>query len=909
MDLSKAKKLLDFDDKKVLYFWVAVILLIGIFERAGMLKYQGLYEPDGFYYYSIIMQTIANHYIRPALSIYSGFPWHNPIAESPGLEYITVIPYMLLHYFGVSALQIMRAMPIFFALLEIITIYYLTKFIVNSRIAGLLAMFFLAVSSGNIARTAALVYRGDSFISLFLMLSLLFMLLALEHMDALHGEKNELRRHMLREHVGSDIVYRHMSEEKELKRRQLSELSLLKGHSSDELEKLKALHKSELERLVEEHLREEELIYRSSGRSFDASRHGEGIAKPIAYLALSAFLLSMGVVIWTGSPYIVVVYMFAILLLLIYAFIAGNESLLFSDIMLSIALLSAYALEKLFIAVHFAPAGITLTGDKFFVFYMPLLIGTIAGWYIVKSNWKAARDPVGRFSILGIVAVIVLVLAFTIFLPYINAMTSTVGIDIIPPPPTITNTITYAVGQTTQELQKPSWAFLFGSFHVQLVLAPLGIILFLLLGDRIGKTTRHRLGVSINFNEGMLVMLAYLLVTAFLQYAAIRYNSLFSIPIAIFAAYGTYAIWALLKEKRLTQRAIIAFIAIVFDVLIAYELIKKVFPLFSTGLAMLFVSALIVNIMLIYVFVYSIYATSKRNMNLQHVFIGLMVALLVMNFYSTYVQSISVTQADGINPLFLQAMAWMRNNTPSNATVLTMWPDGSVVEAWAQRQSYTDSVGGENASRIYPFAHFLFGTNQSSLAYIEKVHPDYIVARTFWFDELGGVAVEGLVSNASAYGYDILESMNITQENITRNETAGVYTFTSPNYTAKMIVARFKNNGTTSLYAYIGSAQSKVLYPIERVLFYNTSSYMYSIVNTTTRPAINETLMISYGNRGITGAVILGPKLLSSNIFKLVYLCNYYGCPYNGTIRMRDIYMNNDTRIIKVYYNLTSSHK
>ncbi len=901
MHYKEVKKFFDLNNRYVFIAVVVVILAIGVFERTGMMKYQGLYEPDGFYYYSIITQTIANHFIRPHYSAFSGFPVHNIVAESPGLEYITVIPYMLLNGLGITALQIMRVMPIVFALLEIITAYYITRFIVDSRLAGVLSMFFIAVSSGNIARTAALVYRGDSFISLFLMLALLFMLLALRNMDLLYSDRHALRRRMLRERIGSELVRRHIKEEKELKGRHEAELAVIKGHESAELEKLRAFHAEEEKKLIEMHLKDEEALYieqKGKAPDHDASERGHSMLKPIAYILISAFLLSLGVVIWTGSPYIVVVYMFSILFILVYAFLAGDEHLLLSDILLSIGLLVAYALERLFMLIHFAPQGITLTGNKFFVFYLPLLAGALVAWYLVSRNFKIVRDPISRLSLLGIIVVVLLALSFTILLPFINAMTSTVGINLIPLPASITNTITYAVGQTTQELQRPTWDFLFSSFHVQLILAPIGILLFLFAGSRIGSTRRHKALIGVNFNEGMLAMLAYFVVTAFLQYAAIRYNALFSIPIAIFAAYGTYAIWALLRNRQITQKIVIAFIAVVFDIVIAYALATKIYPLFATGLALLVISAVMVNLLLIYVFVYSIYATMKSRLSLQSVFIGLMVALLVMNFYSTYVQSISVGQADGINPQFLQAMAWMRNNTASNATVLTMWPDGSVVEGWAHRQSYTDSVGGENASRIYPFASFLFETNQSSLSYIQEVHPDYIVARTFWFDEIGGVAVEGLVQNASAYGYDILTSLKAS-----RNNTASFYLFNSTTYKAEMVINNI--NGTSSLLAYIGAASSPTMVPITRVLFYNASSYSYSLVNTTTRPALNYTLMVSYSRNGITGATILGPKLLESNIFKLVYLCNYNGCPYNGSVRMRDIYMNNDTRILQVYYNST----
>ncbi|MGC8496230.1 MAG: STT3 domain-containing protein [Candidatus Micrarchaeia archaeon] len=898
------RKLTNLDDKRVFATIVLIILLIGVVERAPLLRYQGLYEPDGFYYYSIITQTIANHYIRPHYSIYSGFPSHNIVAESPGLEYITVIPYIVLHYFGISALAIMRVMPILFALLEMVTAYYLTRYIVKSKLAGLLAMFFIAVSSGNIARTSALVYRGDSFITLFIMVALLLMLMALESADELEAKRSNIRRIMIREGIGADLVKKHIIEENELAERHKAELSIIRNHDKNDIERFAEMHRNEELKLIESHISEESLYYRNAtGKSVEEKREDASASwwlKPIAYMVASAFVLSLGVVIWTGSPYIVVVYMFAILFMLVYSFIIGDEHLLFMDMLLSFALLLAYMLEQLWMLVHFAPLGITLTGSKFFVFYVPLLLGNIAAWYMVRNNMKIARDQISRLSIVGIVTVLIIAAAFTFLLPFVNAMVSTLGVHLIPLPASLTNSITYAVGQTTQELQKPTWSFLFGSFNVQLILAPLGIILFLLIGNKVGSTRRHGKSFGINFNEGFIAMLAYFVVTAFIQYTAIRYNSLFSVPVAIFAAYGTYATWALLKGRVITQKVAIAFIAIAFDLAMGYELIGHIYPLFATGIAMLILSALMVNALLIYVFAYGLYAATKSRLNLQNMFIGLMVALLVINFYQTYIESFTVTQADGINPQFLQAMVWMRNNTPTNSTVLTMWPDGSVVEAWAHRQSYTDSVGGENASRIYPFAHFLFENNESSLAYIEKVHPDYIVARTFWFDELGGVAVEGLVQNASNYGYDILDKLNITHD-----KNASFYIFTSPTYKAEMIIEN--QSGKPALYAYIGNASSNIMVPIKRVLFYNSANYTYSIVNTSSSQFVNETLMVSYDQRGITGGVILGLKLLSSNIFKLVYLCNYYVCPMgNSSISMRDIYMNNDTRIIKVYYNTSA---
>ena len=85
----------------------------------------------------------------------SGFPSHNAIGEAPGLLSVTVIPYDLLSFTGISYYTVMRWMPIVFGILEAITAYFLVKYLSKGRSLGLLAMFFLSISSGNIARTAA----------------------------------------------------------------------------------------------------------------------------------------------------------------------------------------------------------------------------------------------------------------------------------------------------------------------------------------------------------------------------------------------------------------------------------------------------------------------------------------------------------------------------------------------------------------------------------------------------------------------------------------------------------------------------------------------------------------------------------------------------------------------------------
>jgi hypothetical protein len=245
-------------------------------------------------------------------------------------------------------------------------------------------------------------------------------------------------------------------------------------------------------------------------------------------------------------------------------------------------------------------------------------------------------------------------------------------------------------------------------------------------------------------------------------------------------------------------------------------------------------------------------------------------------------------------------MAWMRNNTPSNSTVLALWPDGSVVEGWANRTSYMDSVGGENGTRIYSFAQFLFSTSPDTgyLYGIDK--PDYLIVRNFWYEELGGIAQEGLVQNDTAYGYVLLSTVNVT-----RNATAQFFEFqdqSPPFYKGEMIISQ-QPNGTQKFSAYLGVENSTRFALMRSLILLNTSNAAYSIVNSTKNDTINYTLMVSYAGSEINGAYILGPKLVSSNLFKFTFLCNSFTCPYNTSdVKLQAVYINSDTRIFEIDY-------
>ncbi len=96
---------------------------------------------------------------------------------------------------------------------------------------------------------------------------------------------------------------------------------------------------------------------------------------------------------------------------------------------------------------------------------------------------------------------------------------------------------------------------------------------------------------------------------------------------------------------------------------------------------------------------------------------------------------ISTNVIFGIKPLgnqnsnFYAALAFLKDNTSSNSTVLTFWQDGSLVEGLSQRQSYTDSVEkGQNETRIENFASFMLA-QEGNFSYLSQIKPNYLLIR------------------------------------------------------------------------------------------------------------------------------------------------------------------------------------
>ncbi|MGC8710645.1 MAG: hypothetical protein ACP5RF_03505 [Candidatus Micrarchaeia archaeon] len=747
-----------------------VIVLLTIYFRMPLYKYAGFFEPDGFYHFSVIRAAVSNNFAIPQYLSISGWPAHTPVSEPHGFYWVTLLPYAILQFFGISYYTVMRLVPVLFGILDVVGAYLLSRYLSKNKLFGLLVMLFVALSMGDAARTSATIYRGDGFVTIFLILSLLFFVKALRSRS---------------------------------KRRELM------------------------------------------------------------YGLCAGAMLSIASLVWNGSPFATATYVFAFAMIVIYGFVFSDSILVERSKYLLLGLGLWYVLAKAYIAAGFI-MGQTFTGNYFIILYMFIAFGWLLARYIL-SNPNRFRSVAGnakkRFELaIGFLlfSLLVIYLALPGFVYQIF-----VGNGFI---------VTSGFSATIQELQAPSPSFLFASFGIYLFSTPMSIIIYLstfythpkyvfwlimflmfipyffmkVENDKNIKEGRAYLKFGIS--QMMMVLVAYYALTAYLQIHAVRFNSLLSVPLAIFSAYTIY--WLILFAKRF-------------------------------------------------------------NKNLLYAGYGIIIAFILYTLILDYSYMGVLTQADGINPEFLSAMQWMKNNTPSNSVVLTLWPDGSVVEGWANRTSVTDSVGSQNASKADPFALWLFNSSADPQFLLSSINgkPNYLLVRYQWLVETGGIFTESGLNNSLAnfYSFDALTGIS---EQV--NRTLQEFTFTGgSNFEERTIIADINNTQEVSSYIMMSNGISPVTY----VAFYNEYNSSYTIVKQNAYNKTNGDMMLVVYSPvpnpkmpiNVTGAYVFSPDIANSNMLKFLYFCNNYSCMWNNNVaKLELVYSNQDSKIFKIIYNTTS---
>ncbi len=819
---------------------VLAIFVATIYIRTPLLNQQGFYEPDGFYHFSVIRSAVNHGFVIPKVLGISGWPANTPVTEPDGLYWVTLVPYALLQFFGVSYYTVMRLVPLLFALLDIVGAYYLARFISKDRIFGLLVMAFVGLNAGDAARTSALIYRGDGFVTIFLILALIFIGLII----------NEKRRN-----------------------------------------------------------------------------------RKLLYMFLGGFALSLGDIVWNGASFAVAVYVLSFLVISIFAFITDKKDLLRDMGYVLASLAIWYLLANAYILLGYMYHQ-TFTGLYFIGLWFALLVGWLIVAYL-NNNQNNYAGIVGSALKRSLVIIALIIIGSVVFVVFEYGFIQQVF---------IANgfVITSGFAATIQELTPPTFGFLFASFNIALFMSPMTAImaissivqgyvtlfwlvlligfvpyLFIRIYDSKGWLG-GRARLIFDPKPELLIIIAYFALTAYLQMAAIRFNSLVSIPLAIFSAYMLYLVLLMVRNLILRRYFADGFNAstmmklVITSVVLPVIIILLMIILNIGGIleyAIIGLSVAFVNIFIRKRFgtgyTYAAIATAM-------IVIILMIILIWDMYFGTY------AQADFINPLFLNATTWLKTNTPINSVVLTLWPDGSVVEGWGNRTSVTDSVGSQNGTKADAFAAWLLNSS-SDPAFLESSingYPNYLLVRNIWLEESQGIFIESGINSSLGQYYGYAPLTNI-YESANRSSDAVSFKFSNSGINAYL----YTQNGivTDSFLAYTAQNGQQELSPFSYVALYNQNNGNFSIQPVTAYNKTNgEMLFVMYSQVpstqlglpvNVTTAAVFAPGMADSNMLKLIYFCNSNQCEWNygsKTAKLSLVYFNPDTKIFKITYNSTN---
>lgn len=788
MDYTKISN--ELNKRRTIYALLLIILIVGVYFRIELLKYPDFYSPDGFFKYAVLEQAVLHNYSIPKDLIYSGFPIHNYISNRLGGYFVTLYPYMILKLFGVSLYTTMRAIPILFGLLDILGVYLLALYLSKNRFVGLLAAFLIAVLPGNFEVTAASVYRGDIFISIFAILSIVFFI-------KVFNESNKNKKYL--------------------------------------------------------------------------------------YAIISPFILGIGSIIWGGNPFVVAIYMLAIIMVVVLGFIELNKEYLKGSLMLSASLIIEYLMEHLFVYLTIIRSPEFLTGTSFFIFYVPILVGTFLAFEIVDYKLKSLeglkkqnsiiqsifKSKTYRFTFVVVIFIVALSFVSVEFSGLIKTIATGGGLVSAVSP----------LGHTIEELEPPTLSFLWASFNISLVFFLVGVVLYIFYSQKFLNNTKGFKPKfdSNNISVSFLAIFSYLLITGYLQSQATRYNSLLSIPLVVFSAYGIFYLGKIFYEYS------------------NYQL--------NNGL------------------MYRILG------NVKFVYYGLISGFIIISLMYAFTYLYSMTPSNGMGFGFMQILSWVHNNTPSNSTFLAAWPDGSGIE-YAERYTVTDSVAGQNALLIAGFSKFLFN-DTSDIGYLKNVsEPDYIFERYYWLYEMGGLEYEGLLVNTSNKSDLHLYTSPKVFDSKSYNYSATLpYKYGEPAkdyydlvYNAPMVTSNgniaseelhlifyynVSNPNDSAAVGYIGDNKSAI-YTIKHVVILNNDGMNNYVINNT-KNYLNFTLIMVTNGGSVDASspingMLLGKNMFRSNFMKLE-LCTPNSCDYgNSSVTAKVVYQNGDGKIIKLSY-------
>ncbi len=971
-----------------------------VYFRSSLLKYFGFFEPDDFYHYSVIRAAVANHFIIPLYLSISGWPAHTIISEPAGLYYLVLVPYFFLRYVGISYYTIMRYIALVFGILDVIATYFLAKSLNKSEFFALLSMLFVALSMGDAARTSALVFRGDSFITFFLIMSLVVTLKMFKEINLkrklilaiIAGAILSLANFVWNGAPFTTVIFL-----------LLFILLLMFGFTFSDRKfftdaKFMLILFLAWFALVS--------LYRHTYLIIGQTFTGWHFIPIFIAMLTSIYLLEFIDKQVSSSTshkkrFAIFIGIFMAAFLLIYALLPNFVmSVIINGSFLSLSpnrfaatiqelqpphfsfLIASFNLELFLSLMNFGIIASVFSNLKY---VFELLIALLAVPYFYIPIFDAEGLAKGRARIMfSYNEPLLALLAYFLTTAYlqINAIrfNSLVSVPLaIFAAYTIFWLIKYAENDELKIRQNAFAIFEVGSLLVlfAILLAVLAVnkfnikalsplfyfpifTLITLLAyynmqqeERSANTITSLILIFIIANVlGIQAYMSLSYVFQGLNIEAETYGALSLIVGLLIALFGGWLTKNLIERKKKVRSFLILGLV--------YILVQS--PLVASYLKndYLEVSFAWYIIFLIFGFILAYYVYIKHdNWYMFPIF-----AITSMLFFSAIIATNNMSPADFIcnpslfcynprNPPVVQALAWLKNNSPVNSVVLTLWPDGSLVEGIANRTSVTDSVGSQNISKADPFAMWLLSSQDDPGFLLSPINgkPNYLLTRYVWLEaEEGGIYTESgynittynqtevnelkELESQKLFGTTNLALLNKTEtntldqavnneieslygmtqftkigENI--NATQSTFTFSGiENYTA--IVKIVDVNNTKEIGGYLIEGKNVSL--LYSIIFYNIYNTNFSIINQASVKGENISplsLLIVYSPVprkilpvNITTVALVSPGLLESNMFKFLYECGYQGCLWNNKIAdLKLVYNNLDTKIFEIQYN------
>jgi hypothetical protein len=214
-------------------------------------------------------------------------------------------------------------------------------------------------------------------------------------------------------------------------------------------------------------------------------------------------------------------------------------------------------------------------------------------------------------------------------------------------------------------------------------------------------------------------------------------ESIYAIGIIPFI-FGVYIIYKYILKKRKRPLYIFAGMAIVSFILLWFKLIKPSDSLIILGLSLVVLSSQFYSDFLIFI--------SKTKLHFKNFYIFFLILAVIL---TSFLPSISYAMGEIENSLTDKekaALLWIKGNTPENSTVLSLYKEGHLITAIAERKNFIDQnfLLVRNINQKFEDHEVMYtsGFYTNAIRLLTKYEIDYIyfspkTKKTFNIEEIG----------------------------------------------------------------------------------------------------------------------------------------------------------------------------